>query len=583
MISDSDNSASIIGMLSRLLDSYGVKRVVASPGSRCFPLLTAFVRNKNLKVTTVVDERSAGFIALGIAATSQLPVAILCTSGSALLNYGPALSEAYYRNIPIIAITADRPAEWIDQNDGQTLRQKCALDCCVDGCFDIKADPVDANALWAANIAINKALTQSIVVSRRPVQINVQLSEPLKECDENSLDVGYRKIIRQPIRKTPADIETLASQIALAKRVMIFAGQSQPCQKLNRALSRVNKFGNIALICQNTSNLHIDNSINRIDAILSESGDADAKLMPQLLITFGGPMTSRALKTKLREAHRLDHWDIRPGGETFDTYKHLSTTIELDPQEFFWELGKQLDKINRQTPISGDYKSQWFDLDAKASASTREFLDRAPFSDIMAINKVLAKLPDDCNVECSNGMAIRYCDLYDCRRFHKFTANRGVNGIDGSTSTAVGASTAYAGTTVLISGDMSALYDISAFTSGLIRPRFKMVVIDNNGGDIFRIIKPTRHLPEREEHVSHALRFPGRQAAEIARMAYFHADSAERLDKAIDEFVDLKDQPALLVISTPADANAAVYLDYLHRSIKTKRAFNKQSPKNNHI
>lgn len=128
MISDSDNSASIIGMLSRLLDSYGVKRVVASPGSRCFPLLTAFVRNKNLKVTTVVDERSAGFIALGIAATSQLPVAILCTSGSALLNYGPALSEAYYRNIPIIAITADRPTEWIDQNDGQTLRQKCALD-----------------------------------------------------------------------------------------------------------------------------------------------------------------------------------------------------------------------------------------------------------------------------------------------------------------------------------------------------------------------------------------------------------------------------------------------------------------------
>jgi 2-succinyl-5-enolpyruvyl-6-hydroxy-3-cyclohexene-1-carboxylate synthase len=165
--------------LATLLASHGVKRAVLSPGSRNVPLLVAVSKEPSIETEVVVDERSAAFMALGMASISGCPVALVCTSGTALLNYAPAVAEAYYRHIPLVVVSADRPHCWIDQDDSQTIRQQGALASIVKASYDISADAVTPDDDWYANRVINDALINATTGCKGPVHINMQINEPL--------------------------------------------------------------------------------------------------------------------------------------------------------------------------------------------------------------------------------------------------------------------------------------------------------------------------------------------------------------------------------------------------------------------
>lgn len=548
--------------ISSLLVEHGVKDVILSPGSRNAPLIMAVARDGRLRHRVVVDERCAAFMALGLAARIGRPVAIVCTSGTAMLNYAPAVAEAYYREIPLIVITADRPQEWIDQDDSQTIRQYGALDKIVKSSYNIPVETGDATQMWMVNRLLNDALTDAVTGRRGPVHINVQLDVPLTGQSTGAAGYTPRRIdiVSRPSMLPTAQARALARQLAPPRKVLVIAGFLPPDTKLNRAIGRLAAIPNVAVLHEAQANLHGLDSMGHIDRILGSMTDRERyELLPDTVITLGGSLVSRFVKAWLRGAPGVSHWHVGERGQSVDCFKCLSKRIELPPGSFMPQLASAMQPFATGT---SDYNSRWAALAEKARDSYRAYVRRAPWSDMTAIDRLLRAVPDKANLQAGNGTAIRYVQLADYGHIHRIDSNRGVSGIDGCTSTAIGASLGYEHLTVLVTGDMSAQYDMGALAQNCIPPTFRMAVLNNGGGGIFRFIDSTAALDELDECFVTDVRLPLKELASGFGFRYLSADSADTLDKALPLFMGHSDHPVILDISTDGAVSARVLRQY---------------------
>ncbi len=534
------NELIISNTLSALLVEYGIKEVVASPGTRNAPLIAAIAAREELAVTMVVDERSAAFVALGKATVSDKPVALVCTSGSALLNYAPALAEAYYSHIPLIAISADRPSFIIDRNDGQTIRQNGALSNIVKKSFFIDENlPQDS-----AEITINDALTCATLTPSGPVHINVAIENPTVE-GSGYLNVCPRKImtLEHSGLISKEKMSALATTVAESPKIMIWAGANPPSQRLNKSLAKLARFGNFAVVAEIGANLHSNAFVSSPDTLLIDR--EFSKLYPEILITFGKPLLSSRLKHLLGKQN-IRHWHVGYSELAADIISKQELRIEIDPESFFTQLAATL----RRSSERSTYSDLIHDSYSVSRTVANDFFERLPWCELSALNALLRHLPKETNIQVSNGMSVRYLHLLDYSRFHRCDYNRGVSGIDGSTSTAVGASTVYNGITVLITGDMSARYDIGALGLRCVSPNFKIVVICNNGGQIFRHIKSTRNFDSLEQYICENEPAPFAELAKAWEYATFTAKSQQELDSVLPGFISETNRPAILEIHT---------------------------------
>lgn len=549
-------------MLAQLLRAHGIERVVVSPGSRNAPLIVALARTPELDCQVVIDERSAAFTALGMSLQSSRPVALCCTSGTALLNYAPAVAEAFYRRVPLIVISADRPEEWIDQDDSQTLWQQDALAPYVKRRCDISARLDFDNGEWWANRVINDALLEAVSSRPGPVHINIRLDAPLNRMAQ--APASHPRIITEIAPTgdlTTARAREIGSMLASPHKVMIVAGFHSPDWRLNKALGRLASLPNVAVLTETIANLHNPLFISRIDSTLSRlSADDRRALAPDTIITLGGALVSRHIKEWLRSLPpSVDHWHVGLSHTTIDCFRHLSMRIEMEPDIFMSQLASAL-QIHR-TP--SDYASSWQSAASRAATIHDHLIAEAPWCDLKAFSIIFGMIPRGWNLHLSNGTPIRYAQLMDCTNIHRTDCNRGVSGIDGCTSTALGASWVYGGTTLLISGDMSFQYDIAALSSTLLTPRFKMIVICNGGGGIFRFIGATRTLPELDRYLSVGTRLPLQGLCDAYGIAYHEAHSDSGLREAFARFAAVDDRPALLAVHTDPTLSAQILNAYL--------------------
>ncbi|MDE6498404.1 MAG: 2-succinyl-5-enolpyruvyl-6-hydroxy-3-cyclohexene-1-carboxylic-acid synthase [Muribaculaceae bacterium] len=540
------------------LKTYGVKHVVVSPGSRNSPLIVALSRTDGLKCHVVIDERSAGFFALGIAVETGQPVAMVCTSGSAVLNYAPALAEAYYRRVPLIAVTADRPEEWIDQDDSQTIHQMGALDAVVKGAYDIPVDRGDAALRRLCVRRISDALISAISQPAGPVQINVQIDEPLNAMCEEELENFLFPAITRPEYCLPQDYaHDLACRINEASRVIVLAGFMPPNEELNRLLASLPS--HVAVLCETTSNL-ANGFVANIDASLRAMTYEEK---PQLLdadivITIGGSLISRMIKAELRKRD-IENWNVGLTLNSVDPLLHLTRRIDSDPLGFFRATAPYLhDK-------ESGYRSMWQAVSARAMKRSSDFLTMAPWSDYAAMGHLLRNIPPLTVLHLSNGTSVRYAQLFAPLDIARVECNRGVSGIDGCTSTAIGSSVVSGLPTLLITGDMCAQYDMAALACTEIPSSFRMVVLNNGGGGIFRFIKATRELPEMERFLAADVRLPLRQLADGFGFDYYEADSLSTMDQQLPAFFAAGSRPAILNIITPAAESAETIRKYFSK------------------
>jgi len=531
---------------------FNIDTVVISPGSRNAPLTVGFSNHPAIKTMSIVDERCAAFFALGIAQQTQKPVAILCTSGSALLNYYPAIAEAFYSNIPVVVISADRPKHLIDIGDGQTIRQENVFENHI--LFSANLIDDDSEKEFNTNI-ISEAL-QTATSKKGPIHINVPFDEPLYETVETLKEFELPNVISSTAEKSHINFDELVSIWNVSFKKMILVGANYPDAKLQMLLNQFEEDNSVIILTETTSNIASGKTINSIDQLIFPLSEEQLEeLKPEVLITFGGMIVSKKIKQFLRKQQPNHHWHI-DALKSINTFHCLSEYINENPVDF-------LPKLTGLSLLDSDYQQKWLSAKEKRASKHKEYLNQAPFSDLKAFEQVLESIPNHSQLQLANSSIIRYTQLFDVNDTLGVFCNRGTSGIDGSTSTAIGAAMSEKNQTVFITGDLSFFYDSNALWNDYIPSNFRIIIINNSGGGIFRFIpgpKSTNALDYFE--TPHQL--TAEHLCEMYQLTYNSATNVSELKERISDFYADSKQPKVLEVFTDKEVNEKVLKEYFN-------------------
>lgn len=537
----------------QLCAAKGIHHVVISPGSRNAPLTIGFSAYEKVKTYSVVDERCAAFFALGMAQELKQPVAVVCTSGSALLNYYPAIAEAYYSNVPLIIISADRPKHLIDVGDGQTIRQENVFANHILYSANLKADiNYNDENQQHINAAINIATSK-----HGPVHINVPFNEPLYEVQE-SFSEGIN-LINPDVVPEIIDIDKFATFLKAwktAKKRMVLIGVNGPNKIEQHFLDFLGKDEATIVFTESTSNVHHANFFPSIDKIIAPLNEQEfAELQPEILLTFGGVFVSKKIKSFLRNYSPKAHFHI--GVENaMDTFFCLKAHFNISDNLFFEKL------TSHNSAIKSDYQSKWLQIKEKRTNKHETYLSDLPFSDFKAFESILKKLPNDIILHLSNSSTIRYVQLFDGNPNVVQYCNRGTSGIDGSTSTAIGHAAVSNKQNVLITGDLSFLYDSNGLWNTNIPSSFRIIVINNNGGGIFRILPGAKNTADFETYFETTHQLSAEYLSKMYGFEYNMVKDDGDLKMKLKEFYTASRAPKILEIFTPRTNNDVYLIDY---------------------
>lgn len=534
----------------------GITTIIISPGSRNAPLTIGFVNNPAFQCYSIADERCAAFFAMGIAQQTKQPVALVCTSGSALLNYYPAFAEAFYSQIPMIVISADRPQSKIDIGDGQTIRQENVFENHSLYNANLHEDVSSENDL-KINEAINAAITQ-----KGPVHINAPFEEPLYETvSELSVNLNNVAFANATQVISTEDVSEYATIWNNSTKKMILVGVNEPNAINEKIIEAFAKDESVVVLTETTSNLHHDTFINNIDTIITPFTNEDFEnFRPEILVTFGGMVVSKRIKAFLRKYKPKHHWHI-DSLRAYDTFGALTKHFEVNPNVFFETF---LSLVN---PVESNYFQQLDAVKLLRKQKNDIYLDKIPFSDFKVFEKVMQSLPFNSQLQISNSSAIRYAQLIDIDPSIEVYCNRGTSGIDGSTSTAIGAAVANDKPTVFITGDVGFLYDSNALWNNYIPKNFKIILINNGGGGIFRILPGHEESPVFNTffETSHCL--TAEHLAKMFGFEYSIASDETSLNKSLTALYAQNEKPSILEVFTPTLKNDSILLQYFKELI----------------
>jgi 2-succinyl-5-enolpyruvyl-6-hydroxy-3-cyclohexene-1-carboxylate synthase len=529
----------------------GVQHIVISPGSRNAPLTIGFTNNPYFKCYSITDERCAAFFALGIAQQIQKPVVVVCTSGSAVLNYYPAVAEAFYSQIPLVVISADRPQSKIDIGDGQTIRQE-----------NVFANHSLYNANLQENVStendnhIQMALHVA-VTQKGPVHINAPFEEPLYET-VSELQVHPEIIdFNTEIKSLSLGNSTIETWNKATKK-LVLVGELFPNSVEQRYLDVLANDPSVVVLTEKTSNLHHPTFIDQIDTLITPFTDDDFKaFQPDILLTFGGMVVSKRIKAFLRKYKPAHHWHVDEL-RAYDTFGALTNHFETTINAF---LGQLL----AENTIESSYKSSIATIWKDRVTKHREYTSQIPFSDFKVFDFICQNLPKNIQLQVSNSSAIRYLQLFDLDKRIQVFCNRGTSGIDGSTSTAIGAASATNLPTILITGDISFLYDSNALWNNYIPKNFKIILLNNSGGGIFRILPGHQETETFNTYFETSHQLNASHLAKMYNLEYFEANDEISLEEQYKVFLNQNEKPSILEIFTPEKENDGILLEFFRK------------------
>jgi 2-succinyl-5-enolpyruvyl-6-hydroxy-3-cyclohexene-1-carboxylate synthase len=541
----------------QLCKSHNIQHIVISPGSRNAPLTIGFTNHDFFECYSIVDERSAGFFALGIAQQLQQAVVLVCTSGSALVNYYPAVTEAFYSRIPLVVISADRPAHLINIGDGQTIMQPHIFGAHILYEANLKQYLKKSffNVVNKNDSLIDKAL-HIATANKGPVHINAPFPEPLYETvGEFLVQPELIKIKKKTVSFSISNLD--AKKWCSSKRKMVLVGVNPPKSVQEIYLKLIANDPSVIVLTETTSNLNHSNFFSSIDQLITplDATNFDS-LQPDLLITFGGMVVSKKIKTFLRSNPPKTHWHIDPviANDTFFCLtKHFKCTVNT----FFAKLN--LSSIPLPTSI---YFETWNSIKMRRIQKHNEYVKSIPFSDFKVFDSVLSQIPNNYMVQSSNSSTIRYLQLFEINPSLTVFCNRGTSGIDGSTSTAIGAACVSQQPTVFITGDLSFFYDSNALWNNYIPLNFRIIIVNNRGGGIFRILPGNKNSENFSTFFETNHLLNAEPISKLFDLEYTSASSKEELDTALVDFYKQSSRPKILEIFTPSSKNDQILLSY---------------------
>ncbi len=533
----------------------GMRKVVCSPGSRNAPLVIALDEFSGIETLVIHDERSAGFFAMGMAQESNQPVGVVCTSGSAVLNYFPAVAEAFYQQIPLVIISADRPKEWINHGVGQTIMQENVFGNHVRYFEEIPEFINNDEEKDELKNKVRNAFAKAVETWKGPVHFNVPVSEPLYEIIDvdDSLPIGVQKVKGEHFVFSAKEKKDIEEKWASFPRKMILCGQMEKNGAIQTILDYFASDSAVVVMVENTSNLKGNRFVHCIDRTLQAIREEEVSdYNPDLLITIGGAIVSKKIKDFLRKANIKEHWRIGFDFPKMDTYRHLTKHFNCSSLSFLKQL-----QILKLPFHESSFGNKWKQLDVLTKDKLMNFPYKYPFSDLKVVETILDFLPENVTLHMGNSSVVRYCQLFDPIASVTYFSNRGTSGIDGCTSTASGvAFMQKERLNVLITGDVSFFYDSNALWNENLTGNLCIIIINNQGGGIFKIIDGPQKTNQLEkffvaEHTLHA-----EQLAKTYGCSYLSIDNQVKLEASLPNFyAGSKDKPVIMEVFTNSEWN----------------------------
>lgn len=539
-----------------LLLKHGITKVVLCPGSRNIPIVETISNIPEFSCYRVTDERSAAFFAMGMAIHGGNPVAVCCTSGTAVANMYSAVAEAYYQKVPLLVISADRPRAWLGQMDGQTIPQQNIFGSLVKKSVDIQEIKTEED-IWYANRLINEAILSMSHNGKGPAHVNVQIEEPFFDFTVKQLP-EVRVIERyHGLNLYEREYQPLIDKLNANTRRMVVIGQMNLIYLFDKKYSK-GLYKNFVWVGENLMNrTSPGNVINNIDQILyALDKDQRAKLKPNLLITYGGHIISKRLKKFLRDNPPQEHWHISEDGEIVDLFASLTTVIQMNPFEFMERISSFIETS------ATEYPRMWENFSKSLTCITD-----IPYSPLSVLKEMFGRLDSDCSLHLANSSAVRYAQLFDLPYGVEVLSNRGTNGIDGSLSTAMGYSVFSKKINYIVIGDLSFFYDMNALSIEGCGCNIRILVINNHCGEIFKALSGLSLSDKGCKAVVGSHRMSAKAWAIDRGFEYMSIENDAGISEKMDMFTvkDITPKPLLMEVFTNADSDIEVLKQFYHQ------------------
>ena len=552
-----------VNILTSLLLEYGVSDAVVCPGSRNAPIVHNLSVCEAIRCRPVTDERSAAFYALGLAIATRRPTVVCVTSGSALLNVMPAVAEAAYQHVPLVVISADRPQQWIDQLDGQTIPQPDAL-----GRFVRKAvqlpEPHNDEERWLCRRLVNEAMHLATCRQGAPVHINVPISEPLFEFNIEQLPQlsRFNNIKRAAIKDASMDMPEAFHD---ATRPMIVIGQlahGTVSHETIRSLSEKYVVMSEPLSNPSYMTIHFDEAIRYIvsdNSSINDDEDDKTAYYPDYVIYVGDTLVSKPARRFLRNAKAPSCLITPDAADIHDPLMTLTDIVECDTDSINALLASLCDAPDTDERCRFHDRWQSF-LDAYAAHADAYAPEYSQMATVKYFEEQLADLDIDICVHYANSSAVRLACIY---AQHYIWCNRGVNGIEGSLSTAAGFSLATHDMTVCVIGDLSFFYDQNALWNSNLRGNLRIILLNNRGGGIFRQLPGLSDSPAADDLVMASHENTAQGICTQNDIGYLSAKNMDEMQIGIVTLLTREsERPMLLEVFTDSNDDVKVLEKY---------------------
>lgn len=530
-----------VQILLSLMKAFDIRDVVLSPGGSDIPVIHSIEMDEFFTCYSVVDERSAAYYAMGVAQEKKRPVACVCTSGTAVCNYVPGITEAYYQNVPVLAITADKNPYYQDQLETQKIEQKNAF-------VDVIKKSVDlplirsAEDEWLCNRLVNEALLELTHHGTGPVQVNVPIVGATNIYDCEKLPVERKmSFVSKP--NWPTYAEKLKD-----KKVLVVVGQNivftdDDVKNMNMFFKKIN----CVYAIENLSNLKCDGIVNTYPITEMRPASALMYLLPDIVISIGNNLSAYNLKPFLRgQFKNIENWLVSENSVVRDAYKCLTNIFEISPSEFF----KQIAACDIE-----DALHSYYDLWKKES--DKIVLPEFEFSNFYVARKLASIIPENSILHCAILNSTRIMQFFPLAKNVTNYSNVGALGIDGCFSTFAGQAAASPDKLAyLVIGDLSFFYDMNAAGLRSIGPNVRVILLNNGGGSEFQFFMGKKNIPTLDKYI----------CAEHENVAtgwivslgydYYSATSQQEFDAVIDRFATPSDRPMFLEVFADMEAEA---------------------------
>lgn len=516
----------------------GVRHAVICSGSRSAPLSLSFGRYDRIACITAIDERSAGYLALGMAQISKSPVVVIVTSGTALVNLFPSVAEAYYSHTPLIIISADRPSDMQNRYEGQTLMQQNVFGNHVLASLQAPECISNKNISFVEE-KIKDLFNRILQIRKGPVHLNIPFKEPFYPKENHFI---YKK--SDWIFKSTQHIKEEITLNFNPKNILYIAGRDEKNTSLEKLLDSLP----IAILPDITSNMHSKKNITYFEAIIRLY--AQSIPAPDLIISSGRGLVSKILKNYIASFGHVEHIYIAEQDELAEPIGTATQIFNGNRLDFFDQLKSKI--------IEGhDYINAWKVHSKNASNSVNHLILEQPFCEFTAMGFVFQSIPENYVLHLANSMSVRWGQIFSYQN-HTIFSNRGVSGIDGCTSSAVGAAMVDNRNHILVCGDVSFFYDLNAFWQISQPENLKIVVLNNDGGGIFRLIDGASEQPEIESLFAMPRPRSIKLSAESFGVHYLFADSESSLKSNFEQLIRKKGI-TILEIATDKLLNGQVF------------------------